>query len=718
MDKLLRSFLLPIFLALFALIRFTADAQMVWNHAARFDGTGYIAIPHSTSLNITSSFTLEAWVNTTSNSVVTVIGDNEFRLLVDHGVGRIQFNNTTYLEGTRKINDGNWNHIACVFDNAGKSVAFYVNGTLDTSGAATAVPASGTDSITIGRSVYGFGPAMLDEVRIWNTALSSYSIRVDRETSLAVGTGVYSNLVLSMTFQSLNDNDGFLDLTDKSGNGNNGQNRGATPVDMTDAPPLYLTPNQSLFFDGVSGYAVAGKDPSLPALGPFTIEAWIYPFNSANGKQQTIVSREAAGFVGYEMLLTSTGKFALITMGTIGSSSAVIPSGRWTHVAVTYVFDGTYATTQLFINGVRDGYYNASPISAVADSLCIGRSAAQTNFFYGYIDEVRLSGYEKTVDDIRKAMFTAIDLNNRRTTSNLELVYGLDGSVYPTTYAAPALILRGLGTEFSSLTTSGSIPVAPLTRDPQSPGSFPNGYYVKTTSKRVPESGTNAGSVVDTLEVAQSVTINSLKIFASFNHLNESAVQLTLISPSGDSVTFWNLDFQSAYTNGVATIFDDNADSAMNHQYISFTPTIRPHASINAAFSGKNSSGLWRLRMSQLINGFSGYLYGWGLQFNNQTLVNVAETPSVSPGNYELSQGYPNPFNPTTTIRYRVPVTTHVTLTVYNSLGQEVATLVDGEVTAGEHQVLFDAGRFASGVYFYRMKSGNFAQTRKLALIK
>ena len=692
-------------------------AQMVWNHAAQVDGTGYIAIPHYPYLDITSSFTLEAWVNTTSDGQVTVVGDNEYRLLVDHGVGRIQFNNTTYLEGTKHINDGKWNHIACVFNASTFTVAFYINGAIDTSGPAHTTPATGTDSITIGKSIYGNAPAMLDEIRVWNVALSGYSIAADRFSSLAVGSGEYANLVLSLTFQSLNNTDYFLDVTDKSGNRYNGVNNGATAVDMSNEPSLYLSPNESLYLDGITGYAEAGSDPNLPALGPFTIEAWIYPIDSATGHQQTLISRETPGYAGYEMALTSSGRLALITMGTIGSSSAAIPSKRWTHVAVTYVYDGTYATTQLFINGVRDGYYNASPISDVADSLCIGRSSGEGNYFNGYIDEVRLCGYVKTVEEIRKGMFTSIDYNNRRSPSSLELVYGFDGSVFPTTYSAPMLTLRRVAM-FSPLNSPTETPLSPLTRDPLSPGSFPSGYYVKSASKRIPVSGSDAGSVEDTIEVSESVTINDLKIFVGFDDLNESADQLTLISPSGDSLTFWNLDYQSDYTSGTAAIFSDGADSTMDHRYLSFTPEVRPHSPINPVFSGKNSAGAWRLRMSQLINGFSGYLYGWGLEFNDQTLVNVAQTSEMQPGRYALQQAFPNPFNPTTTIRYQVPSTSHVSLNVYNSIGQLVATLVDGEVAAGEHQVVLDGGRLASGVYFYRMMAGNFVQTRKIALVK
>ena len=100
------------------------------------------------------------------------------------------------------------------------------------------------------------------------------------------------------------------------------------------------------------------------------------------------------------------------------------------------------------------------------------------------------------------------------------------------------------------------------------------------------------------------------------------------------------------------------------------------------------------------------------------TITGVELLSSEVPGTYSLSQNYPNPFNPTTTINYDIPKNARVTLRVYNVLGQEVAALVDGQQVAGRYSVLFDGSNLASGVYFYRLQSGDFVQTNKMALLK
>ncbi|MBI2427459.1 MAG: M6 family metalloprotease domain-containing protein [Ignavibacteriales bacterium] len=92
--------------------------------------------------------------------------------------------------------------------------------------------------------------------------------------------------------------------------------------------------------------------------------------------------------------------------------------------------------------------------------------------------------------------------------------------------------------------------------------------------------------------------------------------------------------------------------------------------------------------------------------------------PATAPFAYELKSNYPNPFNPSTTINYSIQKDGPVMLKVYDTLGKEVASLVNGKQTAGNHSVTFDASRLASGIYLYRLSSGSFVQTKKMVLLK
>ena len=101
----------------------------------------------------------------------------------------------------------------------------------------------------------------------------------------------------------------------------------------------------------------------------------------------------------------------------------------------------------------------------------------------------------------------------------------------------------------------------------------------------------------------------------------------------------------------------------------------------------------------------------------NNTIITEVEDIS-QPFSFSLEQNYPNPFNPSTTIEFSIPQNGFITLKVFNVLGREVATLVNGQVEAGKHKVEFDASNLNSGVYFYKVEGDSFADTKKMILIK
>ena len=83
-----------------------------------------------------------------------------------------------------------------------------------------------------------------------------------------------------------------------------------------------------------------------------------------------------------------------------------------------------------------------------------------------------------------------------------------------------------------------------------------------------------------------------------------------------------------------------------------------------------------------------------------------------------MEQNYPNPFNPITKITYSVPVDGFVKLAIYNLLGDKVIDLVNTNVKTGTYEVIFDAAHFASGIYLYRMESGDFISIKKMMILK
>ena len=115
-------------------------------------------------------------------------------------------------------------------------------------------------------------------------------------------------------------------------------------------------------------------------------------------------------------------------------------------------------------------------------------------------------------------------------------------------------------------------------------------------------------------------------------------------------------------------------------------------------FAG-TASGVWKRPLSEMI-------------------TDVQPSSRELPTPYKMSQNYPNPFNPTTTINYQLPTQVHVTFKLFDVLGREVATLVNGVEEAGYKSVNFDASKLPSGVYFYRLQAGSFVRTNKMLLIK
>jgi hypothetical protein len=121
--------------------------------------------------------------------------------------------------------------------------------------------------------------------------------------------------------------------------------------------------------------------------------------------------------------------------------------------------------------------------------------------------------------------------------------------------------------------------------------------------------------------------------------------------------------------------------------------------------------------------GFGAFANDGGYQYIDDICLTTTDDHPVSqanpvPANFELAQNYPNPFNPSTTISFTMNETATASLKVYDLAGREVATLVNGLTSIGQHDVVFDASSQSTGVYFYTLETATGSETRKMVLVK
>jgi hypothetical protein len=133
-------------------------------------------------------------------------------------------------------------------------------------------------------------------------------------------------------------------------------------------------------------------------------------------------------------------------------------------------------------------------------------------------------------------------------------------------------------------------------------------------------------------------------------------------------------------------------------------------------YLGLSSSGYGEMNpLTYTLRGciIDGVLYG-----DTNTFVGINQISSEVPSEFSLSQNYPNPFNPMTKLKFQMPKSGLAVLTFYDALGKEVQVLVNQELSPGTYEVDFDGSNLPSGVYFYKLESESFSQTKKMVLIK
>jgi Secretion system C-terminal sorting domain len=212
-----------------------------------------------------------------------------------------------------------------------------------------------------------------------------------------------------------------------------------------------------------------------------------------------------------------------------------------------------------------------------------------------------------------------------------------------------------------------------------------------------------------------------------------------------DSVAFWLACYGTHGNMHGAVYWDkDTANFSQNNEldYDSLTypvapstikglPDIRedqpasglPHDTSFAINTTINNGSYFAMRVFPWYNASSSstskyvVLYDVRVYGTTSPATGIKNEPGV-PKQFSLNQNYPNPFNPSTTISFDLPKENHVTLNIYNLLGQKVASLLNEDMAAGTHSVNFNADNLPSGLYFYQLQSGNFNSIKKMMLLK
>jgi len=606
----------------------SAKAQMYWNQAAQFAGnsSSYVSVANSSSLNITGSFTLEAWVNpsnTLNKGVISKGGSlgtmliygiritNSRIVILTNGAPRLS-SKTTSLVPTNT-----WTHIAATYNASTSVFRIFINGVQDTTATvASATPNSNTDSLFIGISGASTPFAgKIDEVRVWNIELSQPQISALMKSNLGIsGDGITNTLPLCITFQNNIGTTPYFSVSDNSLNNNVCFARNVTAFDLKDRPSGINQFSDCAYFPSVGGGFIGGDNAVVSPTNRVTIECWVFPkeFNSGILYKGNFI----ANTINYGLKIISGKLGATINSVSINSNDSV-KRERWSHIAFTY-FAATGAY-EFYINGKRGTVGNITPGNIVdgTDSLGIGAHPGIQNFT-GFMDELRISSTLKTAAEINSQMFTSVNESNDNDTYN-SAVYNFDASTFSNTSGGPRLLSRGTVTfTYNGGFTFGYVQ-SPLNN--YSNGSFQGGFYLNMPNKRVPATG-STGTVRDTIEILSSETINDLNVFVALNHSNETNISISLTSPLGATTELFAGTQLIDFTNNLVTTFDSDADSSLvNGRYINFGPLIKPQFNLDAIFSGNNPKGKWILTVTDLAGSDTGFLSSWGLQFNDAEFV-------------------------------------------------------------------------------------------------
>jgi subtilisin-like proprotein convertase family protein len=696
------------------------NAQYYFNRAYSFTGaTGTYAVTDpGANLSLTGSFTVECWVNPTN------VATPSYQILVQKRLGSaatgytlylstgkvcIRTNSSSRLTGTTIIPNNSWSHVAATYSSSTGVFTVYVNGVADgTVTVASAAPAADTDSLRFAAGFNSPYAGLMDEIRVWNVELSAADLLARMRIPIGENSGVYAGLVGAWRGNDINGGSGIDEI-----NGYTAYLRGASAfVPIGDKPCCHIGFNTAVKFSGAAGtYIAAPHASALNITGSFTLECWVNPTNVTTPSAQILIQkRMGSTAAGYTMYL-SAGKVCIRTNSTTRlTGTTVIPNNVWSHVAATYNSSTNVFT--VYVNGTADGTVTTASAAPAADTDSLRLAAGFNSPYAGLMDEVRISNYAKSTDELQKYLFTSLDANNKPVPANVNISYSFEGTLNGTDNSSRG-VFRG-DAQFTKVLNNSTEPPAPLNRFDA--GNFVKGYNIKCSNMTF---GASPITITDSMYFSQSLTISDINVFVAAQHTYAADIKVTLKNPSGATSLILYPGGNINLGMHMVTIFDDQADSVIGGTITApFSPRVKPTNALSV-FNSQNSSGWWKIIITDIFpSSDDGKLMGWGIQFNNQVITGSQNYSTITPGRFYLHQNYPNPFNPVTSIKYEVAKNVNVKIIVYDILGKEIRTLVNEFKKAGVYTVELNATNMSSGVYFYKISTGEYNDVKKMMLIK
>lgn len=690
------------------LLTYSLSAQKHWNNSISFDGKSYLAVSESVLKESRKSVTVEFWIKPDLDSAgETICFNTQFYILLQNGKLRWGGNSVNSVFSSKLVKGGVWTHCAVSLDGVKDSVRIYFNGVLDTFAKETTSLLSVTDSMSVGYKYFNKFKGEIDEFRVWRVARSAAEIKNTYKTHIANWNldeiYNYGELAYVQSYESKYSDSGFSVPNSKI----NGTIK-TNPIGLK--PNKIVRHNNSQFFSGGSFSfleATTSNHPDLSITKELTFEAWVNP--SAFDTRMVIADLTGGGG-GFQVAVLYDGKINFSISNYATTTSMGMAANTWYHVAVVVdSVDVTTSRSRIYVNGKLINTATHYQLAANAGKLRLGASLSNGDYFKGYLDEVRISNWAKTEAEIMENMYNPIHKYNQPTMPKYTVAYNFDGGYFSSTGKGPDLENFNQTCRF----TYFNEPIAPMFSLGNSHNKMMEKFTRVQRAAFLPASGNTQGVVSDTLVFNKAVKINpkTFKVFLALAHAKISDLKIELIAPTGESVVLIN-QINSISGNQITLVLDTTQSNKITDaSFVDHAPVIGFNGTFSA-FNGVNSKGVWTLKVSDLVLGYTGRLYSWGIYADGETI----QTNGLNNQTLARAVAYPNPVKAGQNLSFKTeqPAIGVSHAEILNQLGQIVQSTP--LVSEGGNLILPINAGLPQGWYVVRLMNRSISTAYKIRI--